>query len=143
MPSLLKPRLRPEIGNITLPDGSTTTQGFRLARRLRRADPSTRLMIEAHEVVSGDLKQRADQWNAADSLTGLRVRADQGLELADASTTVITNTLQDGYITDLNTTSQFIVCRVEWGDGLDTFFQLRRVTVFLDPANGGAKNVAT
>ena len=143
MPSLLKPRLRPEIGNITLPDGSTTTQGFRLARRLRRADPSTRLMIEAHEVVSGDLKQRADQWNAADSLTGLRVRADQGLELADASTTVITNTLQDGYITDLNTTSPFIVCRVEWGDGLDTFFQLRRVTVFLDPANGGAKNVAT
>ena len=60
MSSLLKPRLRPEIGDIELPDGTTTTQPFRLERRLRRADNVTRLMIEGHKVIGGDLQTPKD-----------------------------------------------------------------------------------
>ena len=142
MSSLLKPRLRPEIGNITLPDGTTTTQPFRLERRLRRADNVTRLMIEGHKVIGGDLKQGADGWAGADSLTGLRIRADGGLELSTPITTLISHApAGDGYITDLDTLAPFIACRVEWGGPEDRNFVLRNITAYLDPANGGAKNV--
>ena len=55
---------------------------------LRRGDPQVDQFIEALQITRSDVRQRKDQWNAADSLTGLQV-LDHGVRLAETVQTLI------------------------------------------------------
>jgi len=50
--------------------------------RLRRPDPQARTFVEAVAAIRDDRKVTPDDWNAADSLTGLTVQDDGPVRLA-------------------------------------------------------------
>src|SRR5579859_6965213 len=63
-----------------------------LEQRLRRPDPTARLKIEAQvELPSADIRQTPTQWATADSLAGLTVLADGGVQIAGGVSIVAQN----------------------------------------------------
>ena len=139
MTSIRRPRLP-----LDQESSSPTFNSFPLERRLRRGDPSVRIMTDVVRYVRGDVKRTYDQFQAADSLTGLdnRLPPRYGVALAGTPGTVVAHAVAgDGYISDLDTTTPFFVCRARFGGTQDPNLILRRIIAKLHPANGGAKNV--
>ncbi len=123
-----------------------------LEKRLRRADPTVGLMVDAVAIDRQDVKKTADQWTGADSLAGLIVRAPPygiGVELSTSLAVNLANTTQNGNMTDLDgppsfdAASPFFTAKVEWGGSEPESFVLQRIKAWLDPDTGGGKNVST
>lgn len=113
-----------------------------LEKFLRRPDTSARLMIEAQVHRQEVTIQDRDGFEGADSLTGLQV-LDDGVRLAGTVAIKLENIVSDGFHTDLDRTTPFDVSRVEWGNANPEDLEVFRFRAFLDPANGGVKDVVT
>ena len=112
-----------------------------LRDRLRRADPAAREIVEAIVVDREDLKRTKADWDAADSTVGLTPDIDGSVRIADAATINLQNTVQNAFYTDLNRASPFTVAKVTWNTSTHRDVELSSVRAYLDPANGGAKQV--
>ena len=113
-----------------------------LEKFTRRPDPTSRLMIESQVHRQEVSIQDRDGYATADSLTGLQV-LDDGVRLDGTVVTKIENVTSDGFHTDLDRATPFDVSRVEWGTGNPEDLEIFRFDAFLDPVNGGAKDVVT
>ncbi|KKN35913.1 hypothetical protein LCGC14_0778840 [marine sediment metagenome] len=123
-----------------------------LEKRLRRADPTVGLMVDAIVQDREDVKKTSTGWNGADSLTGLAVKTapqEAGVELSLNLGINLTNTTKDGNMTDLDgppgydDASPFFTAQVTWGGTEPPAFLLQRIKAWLDPDTGGGQNVAT
>ncbi len=121
-----------------------------LEKRLRRADPTVGLMVDAVAVDRQDVKKTVDDWLGADSLTGLIGTSppeDVGVELSANLAVNLTNAVEDGNMTDLDgppgfdAASPFFTAQVVWGGSEPDRVVLQRVKAWLDPDTGGGKNV--
>lgn len=109
-----------------------------LIARLRCAAPTARDVIEAHAITTGDIKQRKDQWDAADSLTDLDVRVDGGVGLDSTIATLVGSTTGSSQITDLTPGSPYTVALVSWGGTDDPNTEIQRIIARLHPKRTGA-----
>ena len=123
-----------------------------LEKRLRRADPTVGLMVDAIVQDREDVKKTSTGWNGADSLTGLTVKTapqEAGVELSLNLGVNLTNTTKDGNMTDLDGppgydgASPFFTAQVTWGGTEPPAFLLQRIKAWLDPDTGGGQNVTT
>lgn len=104
-----------------------------LEARVRRVDPTAELIPEARKIAHADVRQRKDQWNAADSLTGLTVLDEGIVQLVDATSTLIQQTAHPNNITDLNTAFPLFTAMVEWGGTEPAEIAIKRVKAWLNP----------
>ena len=107
---------------------------------LRRGDPQVDQFIEALQITRSDVRQRKDQWNAADSLTGLQV-LDHGVRLAETVQTLIPERApHTSYFTDLELDGRFpFTCPVvEWAGAEPAQIEIKRVKAWLHPRRNPA-----
>jgi hypothetical protein len=107
---------------------------------LRRADPQAGPFLEALRITGSDIRQRKDQWNAADSLTGLQV-LDHGVRLAETVQTLIPERApHTSYFTDLELDGRFpFTCPVvEWAGADPADIEFKRVKAWLHPRRNPA-----
>lgn len=104
-----------------------------LKERLQRSDPTARVMIEADVTAAEDLRQRKDQWNAADSLTGLTVYEDGRVQLSGSASTLFESTTGSGETTDLNGVAPLDVARLNWTASQPDDIEVREITAHLNP----------
>lgn len=105
-----------------------------LESRLRRPDPTARLIIEAQaELAGADIRQTSVQWANADSLTGLTVLSDGGVQLSNGVTEVAGNPNGAGtYLPGLGVGNAVGV--VNWfGVAEPGNFEVTFLTAYLDP----------
>ena len=109
-----------------------------LLHRLRRADPMARPILEALVVTTEDVRRRKDEWDAADSLTGLTSLADGGVRLAGSLSALVANTTSTGYLTDLeDDLSTFAAIRITWAGTQDPDTVIQRLKLYLHPQQNG------
>lgn len=113
-----------------------------LEKFLRRPDPTARLMIESQVHRQEVSVQDRDGYAGADSLTGLQV-LDDGVRLDGTVSIKLENVTSDGFFTDLDRATPFDVSQVLWGAANPEDLEVFRFRAFLDPVNGGAKDVVT
>ncbi len=98
-------------------------------------------MTEAAVVTEEDSKATYDDWDAADSLIGVTVLEEGGVRITGTGGTLIENVnFGSGIATDLDRTSPTNMVRAYWADHFADF-EIESITCYLDPANGGAKEV--
>ena len=116
-----------------------------LKKRLRRADPRVRPIVQAVVTARSDQKATKGDWAGADSLTGL-VNTDAGVILTGGNSDLVDRDLDDqvtalGGIFPEATT---FVATLEWDvgpSGLDPDFTLAEIQAELDPDTGGGQTV--
>jgi hypothetical protein len=113
-----------------------------LEKWLRRADPKAKVMVHAVVEVADDVRKRKDQWDLADSLTGLEVLPDGRVRMEPVLVEAIGHTVGAGSnITDLDRSSPFLVAQILWDGNASKDWELHRIKAWLDPNTGGGKNV--
>lgn len=118
-----------------------------LAARLRRPDPTARLMIEAQvELPGADIRQTSVQWNNADAGeigTTLTVLTDGGVQLANGASLIAQNPNGAGtYLPGLGAGNAVGVVNWFGDEGPNT--EITFLTAFLNPrANVGNPRTAT
>ena len=113
-----------------------------LVKRLRRASPQARVIVEALGVTREALFQREDQWDTADSLTNIDTKTNGLVELTGSTNTIIVNATGTNFITDLNNDSPFQCTKVTLGGTEPRDWNVKQITARLHPKRtGGAKEV--
>ena len=112
-----------------------------LRRRLHRADRAAGRIVTLEVTGNADIRQNKDDWLSMDTpLTGLDIRENGSVRLNVGAAIVIEKTTSDTQITDLGTSSPWIVAKIVWGDPLQ---ELSQIIANLDPVFGGAQAVVT
>lgn len=117
-----------------------------LKERTQRVDPAAHQMREITAISAEGVKKTAADWNFADSLAGLTVFSDGGVQLTETSVTALDQTVVVGgsYYLLLNRLAgaQFDTARIDWGDTQSTSVELLSVTMRLAPnVSGGTQEV--
>jgi hypothetical protein len=115
-----------------------------LEKRLRRADPAARVIVEAAVVSNEHTKCSKTEWNAADSTTGFTVLNDGTFRLDGTLTTLIESTVSSELHADLNgglqdyAASPWLAAEVQWHGTNPSDMELTKVKAKLDPQNGAS-----
>lgn len=109
-----------------------------LQRRVLQEPTDARIIVEAQTVAHETTARRKDQWNDADSTTGLTLGSDGSVRISGSLDTLFDhNTSTDAVITDMARPPQdnSIFCaRIEWRDtNADPDQPIERIKAFLDP----------
>lgn len=125
----------------TGPGLSTTLEAW-----TRRPDSPVRIIpiaLTVEKNTDGSLRQhirqRKDQWEEADSTTGLSLLDEGDVRLTDTIVTHVSSTTHPDTFTDLNRTSPWDVLLIEWGGAEDYRFELQRLKLWLAPRNNAAQ----
>jgi len=113
-----------------------------LAMRLRRPDPTAELITEARITNRADVRQRQDQWTAADGwpVANLTVLPEGIVQLSDTTSTLIQQTSHPSNLTDLDNALPSFAAMIEWAGAEPAEITIKRVKCWLVPrVNGAAK----
>lgn len=115
-----------------------------LARLLQRPEPIARVLTEAVVTTAEDVRSRREEWDAADSLTGLETLASGGVRLsAGAAQQHASQTVRDSAIADLDRSAPYAAARLVWPADVDPETTIQRVRVWLNPdLSGDGQEVA-
>ncbi|HEX6038036.1 hypothetical protein, partial [Longimicrobium sp.] len=102
-----------------------------LEKLVRRADPVARILPEVVATTAEDVRDRADEWAAADSLEGLFVRYDGGVEAGGENNVLLETGVSSAYLGDLARAEHFDCARIELPTG--GFFAPAIVSAWLSP----------
>jgi len=107
-----------------------------LERLYRRADSPCGQFLEGLQIIGADIRQRKAQWALADSLVGLQLRDDSGVQLTETVQTLIPERApHTAYFTDLDLDGRFpyIAATVEWAGTEPAQVEIKRVKAWLHP----------